>query len=138
MLIFKGYTVKPVLSGHSDSKRSPKIFFQYRLPLNACQKYCRMLRGEHSAILSTCIKVPFSIKTLILSIFKWPLKTGFTVDQVHDCFSFCRIINVVFLLFYRQQCIEVHTNGLHHTDRVKSSQESEWPIKRWTPGHVIF
>ena len=38
-----------------------------------------MLQGEHSAKLSTSIKLPFSIKTLVLSIFKWPLKTGFTV-----------------------------------------------------------
>ena len=51
--------VKPVLSGHS--KRTPKTGFQYRLLLNVVQKYCRMLQGEHSAILSTFIKVPFSI-----------------------------------------------------------------------------
>ena len=38
-----------------------------------------MLPREHSAILSTFIKLPFSIKTFVLSIFKWPLKTGFTV-----------------------------------------------------------
>ena len=37
-----------------------------------------MLQGEHSAILSTFIKFPFVIK-LILSIFEWPLQTGFTV-----------------------------------------------------------
>ena len=36
-----------------------KIGFQDRLSLNAGQKYCRMLQGEHSAILSTCIKLPF-------------------------------------------------------------------------------
>ena len=52
--------------------------FQYQVTLNAGQKYCRMLQGEHSAILLTFIKLPFSIKTLVLSIFKWPLKTGFT------------------------------------------------------------
>ena len=69
--------VKPALSSHS--KRTPKIGFQYRLSLNAGQKYCRMLQGEHSAILSTFIKLPFSIKTFVLSIFKWLLKTGFTV-----------------------------------------------------------
>ena len=45
--------------------------------------YCRMLQGEHSAILSTSIKLPFSIKTLVLSIFKRPLKTGFTVLSNH-------------------------------------------------------
>ena len=32
-----------------------------------------MLQGEHSAILSTFIKI------FVLSIFDWPLKTGFTV-----------------------------------------------------------
>ena len=69
-------TVKPVLSGHP--KRTPKIGFQYRLLINEGQKYCRMLQGEHSAILWAFIKLPFSIKTFILSIFKWPLKTGFT------------------------------------------------------------
>ena len=70
-------TVQPVFSGHS--KRTPKIGFQYQLSLNAVQKYCRMLPLEHSTILSTSIKLPFSIKTLVFSIFKWLLKTGLTV-----------------------------------------------------------
>ena len=38
-----------------------------------------MLQGEHSAILSTFIKLPFVNKIFVLSIFVWPLKTGFTV-----------------------------------------------------------
>ena len=38
-----------------------------------------MLQGEHSAILSTFIKLPFAIKIFILSIFQWPFYTGFTV-----------------------------------------------------------
>ena len=38
-----------------------------------------MLQGEHSAILTTFIKLPFVFKTLVLSIYEWPLKTGFTV-----------------------------------------------------------
>ena len=38
-----------------------------------------MLQGEHSAILSTFIKLSFVIKNLVLSIFEWPLETGFTV-----------------------------------------------------------
>ena len=60
-------------------KKNTKIGFQYQLSLNSGQKYCRMLQGEHSAILLTFIKLPFFIKTFVLSIFKWPLKTGFTV-----------------------------------------------------------
>ena len=70
-------------------KKKTMIGFQDRLSLNADQKYCRMLRvqvksiaeysSEHSAILLNCIKLPFVTKTFVLSIFKWPLKTGFTV-----------------------------------------------------------
>ena len=41
-----------------------------------------MLQGEHSAILSTFIKLPFVIKIFVLSIFKWPLKTGLFVDAL--------------------------------------------------------
>ena len=39
--------------------------FQDRLLLNASQKYCRLLQGEHSAILSTFIKLPFVNSTLL-------------------------------------------------------------------------
>ena len=60
-------------------KKNTKNWFQYRLSLNAGQKYCRMLQGEHSAILWTFIKLPFPINTFVLFVFKWPLKTGFTV-----------------------------------------------------------
>ena len=38
-----------------------------------------MLQWEHSAILSTCIKLPFVSLIFILSIFEWSFKTGFTV-----------------------------------------------------------
>ena len=72
-------TVKPALSGHS---KRPKIDFQDLLSLNAGQKYCRMLQGEHSAIILTFIKLPFALKTFVLSILDWPLKTGFTVWSV--------------------------------------------------------
>ena len=35
--------------------------------------------AECFAILSTSIKLPFVLKTFVLSIFEWPLKSGFTV-----------------------------------------------------------
>ena len=57
-----------------------KTCLQYHLSLNAGQKYCRMLLGEHSAILSTFIKLPFVIKFFALSIFEWPLNTDFTLN----------------------------------------------------------
>ena len=34
---------------------------------------------EHSAILSTFRKLPFHITIFVLSIFEWPIYTGFTV-----------------------------------------------------------
>ena len=56
-----------------------KIGFQYQLSLNTGLKYCRMLQGEHSAILLTFIKLPFVIKIFVLYIFVWPFYTGFNV-----------------------------------------------------------
>ena len=38
-----------------------------------------MLQREHSAILSTFIKLPIVIKIFVLSIFEWPFYTDFTV-----------------------------------------------------------
>ena len=66
--------------------KSPKIDFQNQLPLNSGQKYmyCRRLRGEHSAILSTFIRLPFVIKIFVFSIFEWPFYTGFTVYQLDN------------------------------------------------------
>ena len=49
--------------------------------MNAGQKYCRMLQGEHSAIHLTFTKLPFVIKIFVLSIFEWPFDTGFSVMQ---------------------------------------------------------
>ena len=60
------------------SKRQ-KIGFQDQLSLNAGQKYCRMLQGKHSAILSTFIKLQFVIKIFVLSIFECLFYTGFIV-----------------------------------------------------------
>ena len=60
--------------------KGQKIVFQDQLSLNAGQKYCRMLQGEHSAILSTFIKLPFVIKFFVLSIFEWLFYTVFTVS----------------------------------------------------------
>ena len=41
-----------------------------------------MLQREHSAILSTFIKLHFVIKIFVLSFFEWLLKTGFTVTVI--------------------------------------------------------
>ena len=72
------YNITCVKRPHSKRQ---KIGFQYQLSLNAGQKYCRMFQWEHSAILSTFIKLPFVIKIFVLSIFEWPFYTGFTVKS---------------------------------------------------------
>ena len=59
-----------------------KIGFQDQLLLNAGQKYCKMLHGQHSAILLTYIKLPFVIKIFVWSIFERPFYTGFTVPAM--------------------------------------------------------
>ena len=60
-------------------KRRPEMGL-IDLMVALCQsKVLQNAPREHSAILSTFIKLPFVIKTFVLSIFEWPLKTGFTV-----------------------------------------------------------
>ena len=52
------------------------------ITINAGQKYCRMLQGEYSVILSTFSKLPFVKKIFVLSIFEWPLYTSFAVPRI--------------------------------------------------------
>ena len=78
-----GYSIKTCVK-RPLSKRQ-KMSFQDQLSINAGRKYCRMLQGEHSAILSTFIKLPFIIKIFVLSIFEWLFYIGFTVN--HDLIS---------------------------------------------------
>ena len=80
--------------------KKTKFGFQGQLLLNAGQEYCRML-PQHSAIISTFIKLPFVIKNDVLSFFEWPLKTGFTVPTQTVfvegiLFSCCPIRNILF------------------------------------------
>ena len=83
-----------------------------------------MLEGEHSAILSTFIKLPFVIKIFVLSIFEWPLKTGFTVLfsccpsvclsiplSVHNISDFSICIGIHGLIF------KIFHKHVHHNER---------------------
>ena len=98
-LIYSKTCVKQPLS------KRPKIGFQDQLSLNAGQKYCRMLQGEHSAILSTFIKLPFVFKTFVLSIFEWPLKTGFTVIYCQLIYSLrLNVFNTIVFQRYTAEC----------------------------------
>ena len=68
-------TVKPVLSGHSIKEQNLVFKTNYCLMQVKSIAEC----SEHSATLSTFIKLPFVIKIFVLSIFEWPFYTGFTV-----------------------------------------------------------
>ena len=77
MAVLHRFTVQSNLCKMATLKNI-KTGFQDKLSLYAGQKYCRML--EHSAILSTFIKLPIVIKIFVLSIFEWPFNTCFTVS----------------------------------------------------------
>ena len=101
---------KTRLYKRSLSKR-PKIGFQDQLWLNAGRKYYRMLQGEHSAILSTCIELPHGFKTFILSIFEWPFKTGFTVFKINTLISSITYLHIL----KNYQVWDPLDNSLSHT-----------------------
>ena len=71
------------------SKRS-KIGFQDQLSLDAGLTYCRMLQGDHYAILSTFIKLPFVIKIFVLSIlrgrFTQVLLWYYVISTIHESY----------------------------------------------------
>ena len=50
------------------------------------------MQGEHSAILSTFIKLPFIIKIFVLSIFEWPLKTDLMYSKATSSFLVSEMI----------------------------------------------
>ena len=50
--------------------KKTKNGFQDQLLLNAGQKYCRMLQGEHSAIISTFTSYQLSLKPLFCPLLK--------------------------------------------------------------------
>ena len=64
--------------------------------LNVGQKCCRMLQGEHSAILLTFIKLPFVIKILVLSIFEWVF---YTCNISIDVFENVGSVHILLILF---------------------------------------
>ena len=65
-------TVKPVLSGHS--KRRPKFGFQYRLSLNAGQKYCRMLQESILQYFRPSLSYHLSLRPLFFLVLSGRLR----------------------------------------------------------------
>ena len=85
MVTFSGhthlhFTVRPILSGHSI-KEDQKLVFNTNYRLMQVKSIAECSEGEHSAILSASIKLPFEIKTFVFSIFEWPLKAAYSVTM---------------------------------------------------------
>ena len=57
---------------------SAKTYLSLGLP-SPLMQVKSIAKREHSAILSTFIKLPIVTKIFVLSIFEWPFYTGFTV-----------------------------------------------------------
>ena len=69
-------TVKPALSGHS--KRKTKLVFKANYHLMQVKHIAECSKRAFCNTFDL-IKLPFAFKTFVLSIFEWPLMTGFTV-----------------------------------------------------------
>ena len=93
--------------------------------------FCRSkeLQGEHSTILMTFIKLPFVMKIFVLSIFEWPLKTGFTLLGLIPQLFF-RPENVVCFLLCCIYSSALQTRFIHGCKHLEPRSESD-------PVHIV-
>ena len=61
------------------TQKDQNLVFKANYRLMQVKSIAECSNEDHSAILSTFIKLPFVIKIFVLSIFEWPLYTGFTI-----------------------------------------------------------
>ena len=95
--------------------------------LNAGQKYCRMLQGEHSAIFLTIIKQPFVIKIFVMSFFKWLLKTGFTLVTTYFLFSGVGRHAVRWILLLKWDVFTTKKDGSTGPNAFEIEIMGQWP-----------
>ena len=70
-----------------------------------------MLLGEHYAILSNFIKLPFVLKTFVLSILEWPFKTGLTVDdKTHKVEILMKTSHLSLIQFEDMKIVDLSSN----------------------------
>ena len=90
---------------YSESLLKRSLKTEDQLSLNAGQKYCRMLQGEHSAILWPSFSYHLLLRSLFFFVFfEWLLKTCFTVLTTYMNFLFCGVrrlaVTVIHLQFW--------------------------------------
>ena len=104
----------------------PQKGFEDQYLLNVGLKELQDAPAEHSIVLLNCIELPHGLKTFVLSIFEWPLKTGFTVQ----CLTLCMLGSfhafVVFSKsFFSKKCFIVKVFGSKLFAKVDYQQMSK-------------
>ena len=90
------------------------------------------VKREHSAILSTFIKLPFVIKIFVLFIFEWPFYTGYTV---HPYFLVCQhgrigvLVNGSFLEAFGHMRYVLKSHMLAYVNSVCPCDKSNFVLK---------
>ena len=94
--------------------RIRKIGSQDQLSLNAGQKYCRMLQGEHSAILSTFIKLPLVFKIFVLPIFERRFTQGLLYSTaVQYVAIICTLVAAIIYMYkIKDLCVTCRNNHI--------------------------
>ena len=69
--------------------KKTELVFKTDYHLMQVKSIAECSKEEHSAILSTFIKLPYVIQILILSIFEWPFYTSFTVVNASNAHLSC-------------------------------------------------
>ena len=85
-------------------KKKIKNWFSRPIIAKCRSKVLQNAPKEHSAILLTLIQLPFVFKTFALSIFEWPLKTGFYCINVFGLAVPQKQLLMFSLLSLIQQC----------------------------------
>ena len=74
-----------------------------------------------SAILSSFIKLTFTIKTFVLSIFKWPLKTGFTAYAKLFLRRFC----ILYMYLHNAQTLRIANHIMQYNGYGKEKNQTD-------------
>ena len=83
-------------------------------------------RLEHSAILLTCIRQKFVLKTNLLSFWVWPFYTGFTVVVIEGIRQDAHIGNTLNTF---QEHFYVEDNDKNHRYLDRRHEDKKWPQK---------
>ena len=109
-------------------KNKTKTGFLYRLSPNAGQKYCRMLQREHSAILSTFMKLLFVFKNFVLSILSGRLRRVLPYSPISLILWDISIFSSMILWFCTYRIL---SETCMYMNNFSPSREQRWLRRDW-------